>query len=172
MATDSCGYDIEDVSRHYAKYRTNSPPDLYERIIQYHDEGSEANGSRELAVDIGCGCGGSTLALAKHFKTVIGIDNSETQLNVAMPASAEFGNVFYKLGPAESVSSLVNKESVDLVTVGSALHWFQVATFYEECLKILKPDGTLAVYTHSLPVYDNPEANRLLYGVRLFCLIL
>jgi len=80
MATNSCGYDIEDVSQHYAKYRPTYPPELYEKILQYLDEGSEANGRRELAVDIGCGCGHSTLALAKHFETVIGIDNSETQL--------------------------------------------------------------------------------------------
>src|SRR6218665_1052586 len=125
MAKDSCGYDIEDVSQHYAKYRPTYPPELYEKILQYHDEGSEANGRRELAVDIGCGCGHSTLALATHFRTVIDIDNSETQLKeaiiiistiynydydyakfMAMTASAEFGNVFYKLGSAESVSSL------------------------------------------------------------------
>ena len=64
------------------------------------------------------------------FRTVIGIDNSETQLKEAMAASAEFGNVFYKLGAAESVSSLLTSETVDLIAVGSALHWFEIATFY------------------------------------------
>ena len=172
MATDSCGYDIEEVSHNYAKYRPTCPPELYEKILSYLDEGSEDNGRRGLAVDIGCGCGHSTLVLAKHFRTVIGIDNSETQLKEAMTANPEFGNVFYKLGAAESVSSLVTTKSVDLITVSSALHWFQVATFYEECLKILKPGGTLAVYTHGFPVYENPAANRLLHAVRLFCLIL
>src|SRR6218665_616665 len=131
MATDSCGYDIEEVSHNYAKYRPTCPPELYEKILQYHDEGSEANGKRGL--DIGCGCGHSTLALATHFRTVIDIDNSETQLKeaiiitstiynydydyakfMAMTASAEFGNVFYKLGSAESVSSLLTTERVDL----------------------------------------------------------
>ena len=169
MATDSCGYDIEDVSQHYVKYRPTCPPELYEKILQYHDEGAEASGRRGLAVDIGCGCGhNSTLALAKHFETVIGIDNSETQLKEAMTASAEFRNVFYKLGAAESVSSLLTPESVDLITVGQAVHWFEIVTFYEECLKILKPGGTLAVYVYSIPVYDNPAANRLLQGVRFF----
>src|SRR6218665_4140620 len=172
MGMDSCGYDIEEVSHNYAKYRPTCPSELYEKILSYLDEGSEASGRRGLAVDIGCGCGHSTLVLAKHFKTVIGIDNSETQLKEAMAASAEFGNVFYKLGAAESVSSLLTSETVDLIAVGSALHWFEIATFYEECLKILKPGGTLAVYTYGIPGYDNPAANRLLQGVRLFCLIL
>ena len=172
MATDSCGYDMEDISQHYAKYRPTCPPELYEKIFSYIDEGSEANGRRGLAVDIGCGCGHSTLALAKHFETVIGIDNSETQLKEAKAASAEFGNVFYKLGSAESVSSLVTKDSVDLITVGTALHWFDIDTFYEECLKILKPGGTLAVYAYSIPVYDNPAAKSLLQGVRLLFLLL
>jgi len=85
-----------------------------------------------------------------------------------MTASAEFRNVFYKLGSAESVNSLVAKDSVDLITVGTALHWFDIATFYEECLKMLKPGGTLAVYKYDIYVYDHPEANRLLQGVRLF----
>lgn len=36
-----------------------------------------------LALDIGCGSGQSTIALAPYFKKVIGCDVSETQINCA-----------------------------------------------------------------------------------------
>src|SRR6218665_1234932 len=123
MATHSFGYEIEIVSKYYAKYRPTYPPDLYEKILQYLDEGSSMkNGRRGLAVDVGCGGGQSTLVLARHFEVVIGIDSSETQLIEAEKNIVESRKVYYRQASAEDMSSAVAEESADLVTVGSAVH--------------------------------------------------
>lgn len=43
--------------------------------------------------------------------------------------------------PAEATTLPAN--SVDLVTVASAFHWFDAEKFHKECKRILKPDGIL-----------------------------
>lgn len=163
MATDSFGYEMEVVSQYYATYRPTYPPELYEKILQYLDEGSEETGRRGLAVDVGCGGGQSTLPLARHFETVIGIDSSKTQLTEAQKASVNYRNVFYRQSPAEDLSSVVATESADLVTAGSAVHWFDMERFYKEAIRILKRGGTLAVYVYQLPRWRNQDADNLIH---------
>jgi len=169
MATVSCGYEMEVVSQYYAKYRPTYPPELYKKILQYLDESSpEKNGRRGLAVDVGCGGGQSTLALARHFEVVIGIDSSKTQLIEAEKASVDYRSVSYRQAFAEDMSSAVAVESADLVTAGSAVHWFDIVKFYEEALKILKRGGVLAAYIYELPRWKNPDANSLIHQVSNF----
>lgn len=49
----------------------------------------------------------------------------------------------YQLGNAEETN--LQNNSVDLITVASALHWLDHDKFFKECDRILKPGGTLAV---------------------------
>ncbi len=52
--------------------------------------------SLTLAVDVGCGTGSSTRPLAEHFKDVVGVDVSETQLEEARIYPGTQGNIQYK----------------------------------------------------------------------------
>ena len=102
----------------------------------------EATGSQrfERALDVGCGSGHSTVALAEIAGEVIGVDASPGMLGQAQPAVG----VRYQFGRAEALDFAAGE--FDLVTVGSALHWFVQDRFYTECRKVLSPEGALVVY--------------------------
>lgn len=55
----------------------------------------------------------------------------------------------YRVAPAER-SGLEAQESVDLVTVAQALHWFDLERFYAEVRRVLKPDGIIAAWAYKL----------------------
>jgi len=106
----------------------------------------------KLALDVGCGPGQGTLPLCQHFESVIGMDTSEAQikqakLKVGQGQMGE-GNVTFRVGDAEDLSFLADN-SVDLITVATAIHWFDVERFCAECHRVLRPGGVLAAYCYS-----------------------
>jgi SAM-dependent methyltransferase len=45
---------------------------------------------------------------------------------------------------------MLGDESVDLVTVAQAAHWFDRPTFYAEVRRVLRPGGVVALWTYEL----------------------
>lgn len=68
----------------------------------------------------------------------------------------------FRVAPAE-VSGLED-DSVDLVTVAQALHWFDIEQFFTEAIRVLKPGGVLAFwcYEHS---QVNPACDEIIRNV-------
>ncbi|XP_078795595.1 putative methyltransferase DDB_G0268948 [Oryzias latipes] len=124
----------------YQKYRFSPPAGLTDLIIQYLDK--KKGPPHELAVDLGCGTGQNTRLLAPHFKEVVGIDISESQLGEAR-AVPGFSNITYKTGTAEKLP--FPDGSVDLLAAASAAHWFDVPKFLAEANRVLKPGGCMAL---------------------------
>jgi len=91
-------------------------------------------------LDVGCGTGQSSVALASIADHVIAIDSSQEMLNHA-PSRP---NVVYQLGFAEQLHFAAGQ--FDLVSASSALHWFAPDSFFAQCHKVLAPEGLLAVY--------------------------
>jgi len=119
----------------YAKYRPTYPLALYDYIkeqVVHHD----------LAWDVATGNGQAAAHLSNIFKEVYATDLSENQLKNAIQKP----NITYKKEFAES-SSLQNN-SVDLVTVATAVHWFDKEKFFKEVNRVLKPDGILFVWSY------------------------
>lgn len=56
---------------------------------------------------------------------------------------------FLRNGSAEKLEEADN--SVDLVTVGMAVHWFDLERFSIEVGRVLRPNGVLALYGYNLP---------------------
>jgi SAM-dependent methyltransferase len=56
--------------------------------------------------------------------------------------------VEYRVAAAEN-SDLAN-DSVDLVTVAQALHWFDLDQFYPEVRRVVKPSGIIAAWAYKL----------------------
>ncbi|KAM3916020.1 putative methyltransferase [Leptodactylus fuscus] len=98
----------------------------------------------ETAVDVGCGTGRYTIPLAPHFTKVLGIDISESQINVAKQYNSA-DNVSYMVAPAEKLP--LKEASVDLVTAGLAAHWFTFDKFASEAGRVLKTKGCLALHS-------------------------
>jgi len=92
------------------------------------------------ALDVGCGTGQSTVALAEIADSVIAIDSSQEMLDRAAPCP----NVRYQLGVGEQLN--FGAGEFPLISVGSALHWFDQDRFFAECRRVLSQEGLLAVY--------------------------
>ena len=78
------------------------------------------------------------------FDRVIATDASENQIANAQPHKI----VEYRVAPAEN--SRIGSETVDLIMVAQALHWFDLNRFYAEAGRILKSDGVLAASAYNL----------------------
>jgi len=121
----------------YADARPHYPLELFTYLAALCPE-------RELACDCGTGNGQSALALAAHFKRVLATDASQAQLDQA-PLHPR---VEYLQQAAESIS--LSADSVDLITVAQALHWFDIEKFFDRAEVVLKNDGILAIWSYGM----------------------
>jgi SAM-dependent methyltransferase len=139
----------------YAKFRPGYPRELFNYLA------SIAPG-RQLAWDCGTGNGQAAVALASVFDRVIATDASEKQITNAEPHE----RVEYRVAPAED--SGIESETLDLIVVAQALHWFDLERFYAEARRVLKVNGVLAASAYNLlhiePTVDE-VVNRYYYEV-------
>ncbi len=124
-----------EVAARYAKVRPFFHDEVVERLRKF--AGVERF---RRALDVGCGTGQSSIALAAVADHVAAIDASEGMLEHAPPRS----NIAYQLGFAEQLD--FGAAEFDLISAGSALHWFDQERFFAQCRKVLAPAGVLAVY--------------------------
>jgi ubiquinone/menaquinone biosynthesis C-methylase UbiE len=121
----------------YAQYRPQYPHQLFEFIMTFVK-------NKTTAWDCGTGNGQSAKVLSKYFDTVIATDISQNQIDTAYKAS----NIFYSIAPAEQTDIADN--SIDLVTIAQAIHWFNFDKFYAEVQRVSKPGAIIAVWMYSL----------------------
>lgn len=124
-------------ARSYATYRPHYPAALFEWL------GSVAAG-HDRAWDCGTGSGQAAVALAGHFAEVVASDPSVAQLANATSAPG----LSYVAMTAEQPA--LRADSIDLVTVAQALHWFDRPCFFAEVNRVLRPGGVLAVWSYQL----------------------
>jgi ubiquinone/menaquinone biosynthesis C-methylase UbiE len=94
------------------------------------------------AIDVACGTGMSTVALAAFVDTVVGLDISPEMMRVAPPAP----NVTYMLGRAEQLGFVAG--AFDAVTCSSGIHWFDQDRFFAELRRAVRPGGWIGLYDH------------------------
>lgn len=130
----------------YAAYRPKYPPALYEWLATLAPR-------REQAWDVGTGNGQVAVGLAPHFSRVTATDPSAEQLANAEPHE----RIIYRKATYDSA---LPDRSVDLITVGQALHWFALDEFFAEVRRVLAPGGIFAAfaYVHSTV---SPELDRV-----------
>jgi ubiquinone/menaquinone biosynthesis C-methylase UbiE len=124
-----------EVAARYTKVR----PFFHEEVVAQLCEFTGTSRFRR-ALDVGCGTGQSAVALASIADQVIGMDASQSMLNHALKRP----NVTYQCGAAEQLNFGIGE--FDLVSVGSALHWFDQEQFFAQCQNVLAPAGVLLVY--------------------------
>eukprot|EP01026_Neomeris_dumetosa_P055368 TRINITY_DN502_c0_g3_i3.p2 TRINITY_DN502_c0_g3~~TRINITY_DN502_c0_g3_i3.p2 ORF type:complete len:258 (-),score=23.37 TRINITY_DN502_c0_g3_i3:692-1465(-) len=140
-------------AHNYLKFRPVYPQQLYDTIFEFS---GKAEG--EVVVDVATGNGQVANQLSKYFQNVVGIDSSEEQISFAI---TEKPNVTFQVGDCHQLP--FEDSSVDLVTIATALHWFDLDKFYKEVTRVLKPGGTFAAWTYKLQKFKGyPEASNLL----------
>jgi ubiquinone/menaquinone biosynthesis C-methylase UbiE len=113
-------------SKVYASSRPTYPREIFEFIVGLVDE-------RNLAWDCATGNGQAAVVLADYFKQVIASDISTQQIENAQRKSS---SINYQIFPAEKTP--LEDNSVDLITVAQALHWFDFDRFYNEVKRVLR----------------------------------
>jgi ubiquinone/menaquinone biosynthesis C-methylase UbiE len=101
----------------------------------------------DLVIDLGCGTGISTRAWAAEAKQTIGIDPSESMLNMAKNYNTPY--VTYELGTSDKTG--LPSHCADVVTCSSAIHWMEPKSTITEVCRLLKPNGLFAIFSYSWP---------------------
>ncbi len=120
----------------YARHRPVYPAKLYEYLASLTPQ-------HDRAWDVGTGNGQAARGLAQHFRSITATDPSEKQIALAPPHE----RVTYRVATAERSS--LEDQSIDLITVAMAVHWFDLDQFYTEVRRVLRPNGLLAVWCYS-----------------------
>ena len=131
----------------YARYRPGYPGELFDYLASLVS-------AQDVAWDCGTGNGQAAMELARHFDVVVATDASREQIDEA----AAHPKVDFRVEAAED-SSLGTGE-VDLVTVGTAAHWFDFDSFYAEVRRVGKSQGVIAVWTYHFPE-TTPEIDQV-----------
>lgn len=138
---------FSSASPDYRRYRPAYPASLFRylsSLTKYHD----------AAWDCATGNGQCAVALGDHYDRVYATDASSSQIHRAIRRK----NVSYAV--SEACGSGLAEQSVDIVTVAQALHWFANEAFYREVSRVLKKNGVIAAWAYGLPVIS-PKVDAL-----------
>jgi SAM-dependent methyltransferase len=135
--------DFSPFAREYAKSRPGYPSELFSYLASQVDRHS-------LAWDCATGNGQAALGLVQHFERVIATDISAEQIQHAI----QHKQIEYRV--AKSEQSGLDDRSVDLVTVASAIHWFDLDRFYSEVRRVIRSGGLLAAWTYHVGHVEAP----------------
>ena len=143
--TPPAGLRRPDYSAHaetYALARPAYPAELFDWLGSL--------GPNDAAWDCATGSGQAARELARSFARVTATDLSARQIAQAM----SLPNVEYRVAPADHGG--LPDASVDLITVATAIHWFDLPAFYREVARVLRPGGVLAAWTYHVCYLDPP----------------
>ncbi|CEG56649.1 class I SAM-dependent methyltransferase [Legionella fallonii] len=139
---------MNEVSREYIKHFNQQSdqyllcrPDYPQELFDYFAQLVAPDAS---IWDCGTGNGQAAKELATRFSKVIATDINQKQLDVANKAP----NIDYICAPAEHTP--IQADTISLVTVAQALHWFKFPEFYQEVKRVSKTGGYIAAWCYSL----------------------
>ncbi|CAG2003595.1 unnamed protein product [Fusarium graminearum] len=133
----------------YAEGRLGYSEALIEFVLKQHNSSGGRNG---VLLDVGCGPGPATRMLAPHFDVAYGADPGLSMIEKAQQMggiSKAGAQIEYKVSGAEELDKIDGLEhsSIDLITAATAAHWFDMPKFWNAAAKLLKPGGTVALWT-------------------------
>jgi SAM-dependent methyltransferase len=130
----------------YAAFR----PNVHRRVMEWVRE--RVGEGTPLGVDIGCGTGRSSVALASLCEGVIGVDTSAEMLG----AAEIHERVSYVRAEGEALP--LTGSAFDIATIGCASHWCDRERLFGEVRRVLRPRGWLVVYDNGFAGAADPSA--------------
>jgi len=134
-------FDRAELARRYHSYR----PRVHTQVVQ-EIAASRPTSTFESALDVCCGTGHSTEALATLAPAVCACDASAAMLPTARQ---EISSARFVRSDAESLP--FPPRTFDLVTVSMAFHWLDQQRFLGEAARVLVRGGELWVYNLLFP---------------------
>jgi SAM-dependent methyltransferase len=141
----------QEQGKAYAQIRRDYAPNVYQTIIDHH---RSTGGQLDTLLDVGCGPGTALGTLAPHFTHAVGLDPSEGMLATARSLGLVTSTgepVRMGVSTAEALGANleppVADSSVDLITAANAAHWFDMSGFWPSAARVLKPGGSVALWT-------------------------
>ena len=134
-------------SKQYSFSRPTYPDSLFEYLYTVTPQ-------KYLAWDCATGNGQAAIGLSKHFNKVVASDASKNQIQYAFQRQ----NIEYKVFQAENAE--LENDSVDIITVAQALHWFDLDKFYSTVMRVGKKDGIIAVWSYDMHKI-NPQLDKI-----------
>lgn len=133
----------------YIRYRPGYPPELVQTLQ------TEAGlNPASVVADIGSGTG-----ISSELFLMLGCHVYAVEPNAEMRAAAEsrFANdPRFRSVNATAEQTTLPESSVDLVAAGQAFHWFDIDRTRKEFLRILRPDGFVALFWNSRRTSTTP----------------
>ncbi|PSW21815.1 class I SAM-dependent methyltransferase [Photobacterium sanctipauli] len=131
----------DEVSKHYATYR----PPLHQMILSAN---LAKNDSFQYGLDIGCGTGVSTIALAEYCHSVLGVDPSDAMIR----QTKSDDRIHYRVGFGESIPLADN--TVDIVTFAGSLSYAKSDALVAEIKRVCGVDALVLVYDFEVLLTD------------------
>jgi ubiquinone/menaquinone biosynthesis C-methylase UbiE/DNA-binding transcriptional ArsR family regulator len=156
-ATPSAKHDLTRAERILLERRSTSQAFFSSRAGQWDKVRAELYGSRAdldplialadpnwTVVDLGCGTGQTTAALAPYVKQVIAVDESNAMLAAARRRLSTYENVDLRGGRLEDLP--IDDASVDVAVLSLVLHFVvDPMEVLAEAARVLRPGGRLLV---------------------------
>ncbi|MDD4135938.1 MAG: class I SAM-dependent methyltransferase [Candidatus Shapirobacteria bacterium] len=106
-------------------------------------------------LDLGCGNGYWTKLLAKKYKKVVGIDNSQNLIQIAK-SKRQLTNIEYKLVEIETGFPF-NNDYFDLVFSNMVIHYIKnINKLAKDLYRIIKPNG-LIILSFAHPIFESTK---------------
>ncbi|MFK7930449.1 MAG: class I SAM-dependent methyltransferase [Myxococcota bacterium] len=137
-------------AKRYADFRPGYPPELLSWLAAKCP-------AQQRCWDAGTGSGQVAILAADHFDSVYASDASASQIAHAIGHP----RVTYAVEPAEEPD--LPDDSVDLITVGAAIHWLDRPSFFDSAKRVGRPGSVLAAFSYGVQMKDSPALNAVLH---------
>jgi len=134
---------IYESHRLAAGYAYDRPP-VHRCIMQRVGEYLGITGGLQRALDVGCGAGLSTAALASLALTVVGLEPVRAMLTHSRSVAP---HALFLVGRAERLP--FSSGTFDLITAAGSLSYVDLELFLPEAARLLAPGGVLIIYDFS-----------------------
>ena len=118
---------------HYSAYR----PSLHSKIL---NEYFEEDGTYNFGLDVGCGTGHSSIALAHYCNKVIGIDPSPDMLRKSIPHS----RVEYSIYNTNKLD--FPNDYFDIITFAGSLYYANSQELLDEIVRVSRHSAEIIIY--------------------------
>lgn len=150
----------------YAKSRRGYHEGLYKTIVDHH---TSTGGELGTLLDVGCGPGTVAREFAPQFARAVGLDAGAGMIAAARSiggVSSTSEPIRFEVSTAEELGSNLSPPiadgTVDLISSAAAVHWFDMPAFWAAAARVLKPGGTVAIWTGNAYIHPSvPNHQRM-----------